>query len=562
MNRTKKTGQSATKKTSNLTNALIDQENANTARKRRNSRTTKADQQNKLGTVSMKSAILNQKNALQIQDASTKQKGLADQQNQQNKQDKVSTNDAILNQKKPLQNQDATVLPQDVNQRKQQIDLSKKNAQPTSISQTQSNTDKADQNRKASTKQKRLPDKQKRSANEMQMYPPDTHMHDSLFDVSSVNPTYGRRNDSFEDNTDDSLSSLRHNVRFATINRGQDATDGRPNLLHNVVYNQPSAKLQHHQGVNDLSALMVGTIVEAQREGGTEYFTGMITGVNADDTYNIDFGGAGNEKNVNVDRIRFLMDNENYGRAGFSAINSRDRLHTQQNQVPLFKIGDYVKFRIREKAGESFYYEKYVGYITEIGHITYKVKAGIIDDESRSIRDIKEYSVRKGKVSEWEATPAEKSYFLFKNAGANFFDYMILLRIGYFFAKLAGLFYKITSNTNFVLLRSKEVNEAKTTLLGQLPEDEMLKHVIQIRKECPQYWKKIKWEFEDKETQFDYLHLDADNFYRLFFKVPMSTINNEINLEQNLDDEYTYFIAIYELEDNTELLEDVTYSKL
>ena len=210
--------------------------------------------------------------------------------------------------------------------------------------------------------------------------------------------------------------------------------------------------------------------------------------------------------------------------------------------------GDFVEFIMTREVGDIVDEYRCVGYITEITETTYKVNAGEL--VGGKLQNIKEYEIEQKNVFEWKASQYEKNMFLLKSTATNVFNGITVIKIGYFFLRLAGLLYKFTSDTKFVLLRSSDTDDKKEFIqaLSNHPHDgEMqLKHVIQIRKVCPQYWKKIKREFGNSEETVKAKYLDVKKFYDLFFNVRMKRAD-----EEDEDDKFTYFIAICELVDKT-----------
>ena len=219
----------------------------------------------------------------------------------------------------------------------------------------------------------------------------------------------------------------------------------------------------------------------------------------------------------------------------------------------LFNRGDYVKI----KSGQG---QHYVGYITDVNvpqntrstnDITYTVKVGKMI--KNQISDINEYKVKGDLVERWKTTKTQKMMFHLKSTGTNIYSGIFLSKIAYFFFELAGLFYNFTLDTQFVLFRSQNLEkEEKKELNTAFSENEnkekmQLKHVIQIRDNCPQYWKKIAYELSTAETPdmgyLKYKRLNIKGFDRVFFRPGIQ----KSEFDTIKSDNTQFYIAIYEL---------------
>ena len=201
-----------------------------------------------------------------------------------------------------------------------------------------------------------------------------------------------------------------------------------------------------------------------------------------------------------------------------------------------FKIGDYV--------------------MVEQSDMT-KTEKGVIVDVCGgfknmyyvlTINDTKRSYVGENELKKFNPTSLEKIKLKWFKAKYMLNKAAEIPTIKLYFIKLAGLFYNFTSRTRFCIFRLKASDEFEKSKTEYIDADGILikqdvipritlemKHVIQIRKECPQYWKK----FHDVINLHNYVYLNTSNFF--------DYINKPID-QTKIDDNtyYNYFIIIAE----------------
>ena len=202
-----------------------------------------------------------------------------------------------------------------------------------------------------------------------------------------------------------------------------------------------------------------------------------------------------------------------------------------------FKIGDYVMV-FRNK-----------GVIVDV---TSDSKMYNVARIKKSIVFVNENDLRK-----IDPTPLEKIKLSWIKAKYMTNQKTNILAIQLYFFKLTGFFYNFNEYTEFCIVRLNASDESEISI--NIDKNDMLyvnynnsvenifckngmlkvKHVIQIRKECPQYWKNFSNLMNRFRKTYGGNHMYLQPSY--FFKY----INNP-KYQKNTDDntDYNYFIII------------------
>ena len=490
-------------KTKSKNQLLIDQANARTANKRRNSRATNTKQ-------------------IDVTKPNAPPTLISDQQN---KLDNVSTKSAILNQKNPLQNQDATV------QQKKKVDQKQSNTNPNTDVPLTIGTQAKDQTQIDRTN----------------VQPQNRNQNVNLDQLGQ------QKAKDQEENNDQTANILQQNrnqnVNLYQLGQQKAMLLTDPSKVNQTAANLPQENKNVRVNVSSHSGQGTGGLLKDFSQGDyVVYYDDKNKKYLAKITAKT-IGSSSNNPNYTVESFMIDKNDDIIDYAKETILPSSSQVFKanefqkkvfDQNENPNFRKGDYVKFFIPIDDEDS--YER-VGIITDTtDDNSYKVKVGVMLPNGY-IEDIKEVFIEKAAALVWNPTYAQKMNFILKTTGTAVSLTFIVLKIRYFFLRLAGLIYNCTSDTEFVLLRTQKLVPRVDDLQKFKGQLNGLKRVIQIRDKCPQYWKKIAWAFQNRNvvvTQ-NAMPLDVKGFYNLFFKIPRKTINRKSESSN-----YTYYIAICE----------------